>query len=84
MLEVVNGDEAVLIDLDTYQNLRNMFKSSDSDNHVMAMEIMANSNYLESLLYLEMLFFHHHQQIDYSRTKNHVNFKSLKNYQLLA
>ena len=80
LLEVVNGDEAVLIDLDTYQNLRNMFKSSDSDNHVMAMEIMANSNYLESLLYLEMLFFHHQREIDYSRTKNHVNFKSLKNY----
>lgn len=80
LLEVVNGDDAVLIDLETYQNLRNMFKSSDSDNHVMAMEIMANSNYLESLLYLEMLFFHHGREIDYSRTKNHVNFKSLKNY----
>lgn len=80
LLEVVNGDDAVLIDLETYQNLRNMFKSSDSDNHVMAMEIMANSNYLESLLYLEMLFFHHGREMDYSRTKNHVNFKSLKNY----
>ena len=80
LLEVVNGDDAVLIDLETYQNLRNMFKSSDSDNHVMAMEIMANANYLESLLYLEMLFFHHGHQIDNSRTKNHVNFKSLKNY----
>ena len=80
MLEVVNGDDAVLIDLDTYQNLRNMFKSSDSDNHVMAMEIMANANYLDSLLFLEMLFFHHSNEIDSSRTKNHVNFKSLKNY----
>ena len=80
LLEVVNGDDAVLIDLDTYQNLRNMFKSSDSDNHVMAMEIMANANYLESLLYLEMLFFHHNHEIEGSRTKNHVNFKSLKNY----
>ena len=80
LLEVVNGDDAVLIDLDTYQNLRNMFKSSDSDNHVMAMEIMANANYLDSLLYLEMLFFHHGSQIDNSRTKNHVNFKSLRNY----
>ena len=80
LLEVVNGDDSVLIDLDTYQNLRNMFKSSDSDNHVMAMEIMANANYLESLLFLEMLFFHHSSEIENSRTKNHVNFKSLKNY----
>lgn len=80
LLEVVNGDDSVLIDLDTYQNLRNMFKSSDSDNHVMAMEIMANANYLESLLFLEMLFFHHSNEIDSCRTRNHVNFKSLKNY----
>tara|TARA_R110001592_G_scaffold26926_6_gene100342 strand:- start:4899 stop:6290 length:1392 start_codon:yes stop_codon:yes gene_type:complete len=80
LLEVVNGDDSVLIDLDTYQNLRNMFKSSDTDNHVMAMEIMANANYLDSLLHLEMLFFHHSHQIDNSRTRNHVNFKSLKNY----
>jgi hypothetical protein len=80
LLEVVNGDDSVLIDLDTYQNLRNMFKSSDSDNHVMAMEIMANANYLESLLFLEMLFFHHSSEIDSCRTRNHVNFKSLKNY----
>jgi len=47
---------------------------------VMAMEIMANSNYLDSILFLEMLFFHHNYQIDNSRTKNHVNFKSLRNY----
>ena len=80
LLEVVNGDDSVLIDLDTYQNLRNMFNSSDTDNHVMAMEIMANANYLDSLLHLEMLFFHHSSQIDNSKTKNHVNFKSLKNY----
>ena len=80
LLEVVNGDDSVLIDLDTYQNLRNMFKSSDTDNHIMAMEIMANANYLESLLHLEMLFFHHSVQIENSRTRNHVNFKSLKNY----
>ena len=80
LLEVVNGDDSVLIDLDTYQNLRNMFNSSDTDNHIMAMEIMANANYLESLLHLEMLFFHHSVQIDNSRTRNHVNFKSLKNY----
>jgi hypothetical protein len=44
------------------------------------MEIMANANYLDSLLYLEMLFFHHASEIDNSKTKNHVNFKSLKNY----
>ena len=80
LLAVVNGSEATTIDLDTYQNLRNMFNSSDQDNHVMAMEIMANCNYEDSMLYLNMLFFHHDYHINGVRSKNHVNFKSLKNY----
>ena len=80
MLEVVNGDEATTIDLDTYQNLRNMFNSTDQDNHVLAMEIMANCNYKDSILFLTMLFFHHSYQIGNCRSRNHVNFKSLKNY----
>jgi len=80
LLEVVNGDEATTIDLDTYQNLRNMFNSSDTDNHVLAMEIMANCNYKDSILFLTMLFFHHSYQIGNCRSRNHVNFKSLKNY----
>tara|TARA_R110002020_G_scaffold431389_4_gene641402 strand:+ start:3338 stop:4714 length:1377 start_codon:yes stop_codon:yes gene_type:complete len=80
LLEVVNGDDSVTIDHKTYENLRNMFKSSDTENHVLAMEIMANSNYKDSILYLELLYFHHHHQIDSTRSRNHVNFKSLKSY----
>lgn len=80
LLAVVNGSEATTIDLDTYQNLRNMFNSSDTDNHVMAMEIMANCNYEDSMLFLNMLFFHHEYQISCVPSRNHVNFKSLKNY----
>jgi hypothetical protein len=41
------------------------------------MEIMANSNYIESLLFLEMLFKEYSYQISSCHTKNHVNFKSL-------
>ena len=44
------------------------------------MEIMANSNYTESLLYLEMLFKEHSHSMGNCRTRNHVNFKSLVNY----
>jgi len=80
LLEVINGDEATCIDEDAYQNIRNMFNSSDFDNHTMAMEIMANCNYKGSMLYLLMLFFHCDNQITASRSKNHVNFKSLRNY----
>jgi len=81
LLEVINGDDCTTIDEVTYQNLRNMFESADTDNHLMAMEIMSNCNYKESMLYLALLFFHHYDhQIYYVKAKNHVNFKSLKNY----
>lgn len=67
----------VIIDYEMYGQLKNMFKSNDTDNHVLAMEIMANSNIVESLLFIEMLFKEHSDDIYSCHTKNHVNFKSL-------
>ncbi len=57
-----------------------MFKSSDKDNHIMAMEIMANSNYVESALYLLLLLEEYGHRIADCNTKNHVNFKSMVSY----
>ena len=76
----LNGDDAVLIDAVVYEQLAQMFKSSDVDNTVIAMEIMANSKYKESLLYIHILFKEHYQSIAESHTKNHVNFKALLSY----
>jgi uncharacterized protein YlxP (DUF503 family) len=77
ILKHINGDDATIIDEAMYEQIHQMFESKDNDNHILAMEIMANSNYLESLLYLEMLFKEHSYEISNSNTKNHVNFKSL-------
>jgi uncharacterized membrane protein YheB (UPF0754 family) len=63
-----------------YDQLADMFNSSDSDNHILAMEIMANSNYKDSLLYLEILFKEFEGQMYNSNTRKHVNFKSLLGY----
>jgi hypothetical protein len=57
-----------------------MFESSDSDNHILAMEIMANSHYEKSILYLQMLLSNYYYQISNSHTRNHVNFKSMLSY----
>jgi predicted transcriptional regulator len=46
----------------------------------MAMEIMANCNYRESLLYLEFLFKEYSYKFADCSAKNHVNFKSLLAY----
>jgi hypothetical protein len=69
----------VTIDYEMFGQLKNMFESNDIDNHVLAMEIMANSNIIESLLFIEMLFKEHSYQMYGSHTRNHVNFKSLCN-----
>ena len=80
LLDQLNGDDAVIIDADMFTQLSTMFNSSDDDNHILAMEIMANAKYKESLLYIEMLFKNHSYSIGNCHTKNHVNFKSLLSY----
>ena len=80
LLDQLNGDDAVIIDADMFTQLTTMFNSSDDDNHILAMEIMANSKYKESLLYIEMIFKNYAYLIGNCHTKNHVNFKSLLSY----
>ena len=57
-----------------------MFDSSDTENHTVAMELMSNSQYRESLYYLELLFYKYYHQMYTNYSKNHVNFKSLLSY----
>ena len=80
VINVLNGEDATEIDEVMYNHLAEMFESSDTDNHVLAMEIMANSKYVESLIYIEMLFYKYSRIISEKHTKNHVNFKSLISY----
>jgi hypothetical protein len=80
LLKYINGPDAVIIDSVMFEQLSDMFKSSDNDNHILAMEIMANSNYIDSLLYLELLFKEYSGAMYHCHTKKHVNFKSLLGY----
>jgi hypothetical protein len=77
LLKHLNGNEALGIDSDMYDSLCEMFNSSDTDNHTIAMEIMANSNFEDSVLYLSLLFYSYSGQMQQCRSKGHVNFKSL-------
>jgi hypothetical protein len=80
VIDILNGEEAAVIDRDMFEHIREMFNSSDKDNHVLAMEIMANSKYTDSLIYLELLFYYYSSRIMDTHTKSHVNFKSLVSY----
>lgn len=78
--EYINGADAVTIDESMYEVLSEMFASSDTDNHVLAMEIMANCDYKSSILHLCYLFYTHSYKIEQRRERTHVNFKSLLTY----
>lgn len=80
LLNNINGDDSTTIDEEVFQQLKNMFDSSDTDNHVLAMEIMSNSKYEDSVLYLLMLISENAYKINNSNTRNHVNFKSMLTY----
>lgn len=77
ILKSINGDDALTIDNKIFEQLGSMLKSSDDENHVIAMEMMANCNYVDSLFYLELLFKEFSYVMKESYAKNHVNFKSL-------
>ena len=81
---MINGDDAVTITPEVYQQLVKMFQSSDQANHIMAMEIMANSNYIDSALYLLLLLEDYSGRISECHTRNHVNFKSMVSYFSIA
>jgi len=80
LLDKLNGNDAVVINEEVFEQIGSMFKSSDTDNHVLAMEIMSNCNYTESLLYLEMLFHEYYNIMRSNNARTHVNFKSLLSY----
>jgi hypothetical protein len=80
LLAMINGEDAITITNEIYDQLCEMFRSSDQDNHIMAMEIMANSNYVESALYLMLLLEEYGDKISECHTKHHINFKSLVSY----
>jgi hypothetical protein len=77
LLKHLNGSEALAIEEDMYNSLCEMFDSSDNDNWTIAMEIMANSDFEDSVLYLGLLFNKYHNKMQSNKTRNHVNFKSL-------
>jgi hypothetical protein len=80
LLKHINGDDAVLINKEVYQQLQAMFDSSDRDNWVLGMEILANSKYTESLFYILKLLSQNCTKLRECKSVDHVNFKSLLSY----
>jgi hypothetical protein len=77
IVDRLNGQDASVIDAAMFNQLATMFQSTDADNHILAMEIIANCKYSASLAHMLLLFKDFSPQMYSSHTRNHVNFKSL-------
>jgi hypothetical protein len=66
----------LVMDKEIYEGMKNLFESSDSSNHKVAMESMANCDFLKSAVYLLFLVKEYKHKMYMSDMKNHVNFKS--------
>lgn len=80
IIKDLNNDDSVTIDETVYETLSTMLESDDTDNVILAMEIMANSSYHESLAYLILLIKNYGYYMYNRKERNHVNFKSLLKY----
>jgi hypothetical protein len=80
LMEILNGKDALVIEKKEYEQLKSMIESSDEDNLLLAMEMMANCDYTKSLLYLCMLFENYQESFTKNRYSRHINFKSLLAY----
>lgn len=69
-----------IMDEEMYKGILNLFDSSDANNHILAMETMANCNYLKSAGYLLMLYSDYSYLINKKVNKNHINFKSFLSF----
>jgi len=76
LVDVIN-ESAITIDDEMAKQLKTMLHSEDIKNHVLAMEIIANSNYKTSLHKILLIFREYGNTVWSRPERNHVNFKSL-------
>lgn len=80
LLNVLNVGN-VIINADKYVEISNLLNSDTEDNQLLAMELIANSDYSRSLLYILLLFkTYSHVFCKHSKQRNQINFKSLMDY----
>ena len=74
------SNEGVIIELQKYKELCKLIDSEDSDNVSLAMEIMANSNFARSIIYIFMLLIKRGKILYNYGDTSHVNFQHMLHY----
>lgn len=78
LLKYMNG--SAVMDGQMYENIKNLFSSKDTSNHVIAIESMANCDYEKSCVYLLLLIEEFRTIIRDNKASKHVNFSTLTSY----
>lgn len=63
-----------------YENIKRLFESSDTSNHNLAMEAIANCDFERSAVYLLLLVNEYRGKMYESPNRNHINFKSFMKF----
>ena len=79
MLVLINEDQ-MTIDYEKFVELSSYFETQQDDDVTLAMEIMSNSDFTSSALYLLILLSNYKEKMKKNAGVKHVNFKSLLNY----
>jgi len=74
------GEDSVVVDEEQYNSIKNMLKSDDKENLILALEIMSNCNIDESLDKLAMLYFKFAEKLRYTKNWNTINVKTFRSY----
>tara|TARA_R110002153_G_scaffold35059_5_gene104414 strand:- start:330 stop:1376 length:1047 start_codon:yes stop_codon:yes gene_type:complete len=79
MLSVLNEDQ-MTINYDKFVELCSYFETRQEDDTTLAMEIMSNSDFTSSALYILILLSNYKLKMKNNPGVKHVNFKGLLNY----
>jgi len=71
---------SVVMDKDMFISVDKMLESKDDSNHIVAMEVMSNTAYKSSIVYLLELMRRHWDVIDQIHEKSNISFRALREY----
>ena len=78
-LAAKSTEDALIIDVETYTRLSQMFTGDDKDNWMLGLEMMANCNFNKSTGFIALLFFRFAEnRFKATKSWNHVNVKTMR------
>ena len=71
---------SIVMDEEMFVSVNNMLDSEDASNHIVAMEVMSNTAYRKSIVYLLELMRRYHGTIEHIHESKNISFRALREY----